>query len=84
MNRQGESIEFKTVDFFVTRKKIQNNNLSECIQNYDQKVYSKLLITQQLMDLEATKPVVTEQETIEPHQLQCSRLIILITEPYKK
>jgi hypothetical protein len=36
------------------------------------------------MGLEATKPVVTEEETIEPHQLHCLGLIIFITEPYKK
>jgi hypothetical protein len=46
--------------------------------------HSKLLRIQQLMGLGATKPVVNEQETIEPHQLQCLGSIILITEPYKK
>ena len=49
-----------------------------------QKVYSKLSRIQQLMGLEATKPVVNEREPIKAQQLQCLGLIILITEPYKK
>ena len=42
------------------------------------------LTIQQLMVRRLPSPLLPEQEPIEPHQLQCSGLIIFITKPYKK